>query len=142
MKIWLTLLLGLLLLTDIEAKRGDRKGGRKGGKGGRRGGKGGRQKGGRKQRPPKRQRPTPTPAPVVPVVAAGAAAGAAAAGAAGAASGPVRSGPLRWEGPTPPAGTYPKSCHDIFESHAKECKKPEGGFYAIQVRRYHTHFNI
>ena len=128
MKIWLTLLLGLLLLTEIEAKRGDRKGGRKGGKGGKRVGKGGR-KGGRKQRPPKRPRPTPPP-----VVAAGAA-GAAAAGAA-AAAGSERSGPLRWEGPTPPAGTYPKSCHDIFESHAKECKKPEGGFYAIQVRKY------
>lgn len=127
MKIWLTLLLGLLLLTEIEAKRG--KGGRKGGKGGKRAGKGGRQKGGRKQRPPKRPRPTPPP-----VVAAGAA-GAAAAGAA-AAAGSERSGPLRWEGPTPPAGTYPKSCHDIFESHAKECKKPEGGFYAIQVRKY------
>ena len=127
MKIWLTLLLGLLLLTEIEAKRGDRKGGRKGGKGGKRVGKGGR-KGGRKQRPPKRPRPKP------PAVAAGAA-GAAAAGAA-AAAGSERSGPLRWEGPTPPAGTYPKSCHDIFESHAKECKKPEGGFYAIQVRKY------
>ena len=128
MKIWLTLLLGLLLLTEIEAKRGDRKGGRKGGKGGKRVGKGGR-KGGRRQRPPKRPRPTPPP-----IVAAGAA-GAAAAGAA-AAAGSERSGPLRWEGPTPPAGTYPKSCHDIFESHAKECKKPEGGFYAIQVRKY------
>ena len=116
------------MLTEIEAKRGDRKGGRKGGKGGKRNGKGGR-KGGRKQRPPKRPRPTPPP-----VVAAGAA-GAAAAGAA-AAAGSERSGPLRWEGPTPPAGTYPKSCHDIFESHAKECKKPEGGFYAIQVRKY------
>ena len=128
MKIWLTLLVGLLLLTEIEAKRGGgRKSGRKGGKGGKRGGKGGRRGG--KTRPPKRPRPTPPP------VATGVAAGAAAAGAAaaGAAASTGRTGPLRWEGPTPPAGTYPKSCHDIFESHAKECNKPEGGFYAIQV---------
>jgi len=116
MKLRILLLVTLLSLCIVEAKRSESGGGRSGRKRNR-GNKGERRKGGKGRK--NRNKANKTPSSTNPSSTGGVK--------------PSASGSRAiWQGPAPPAGSYPKSCHDIFESYAKRCEHPKGGQYAIQ----------